>query len=100
MQNLRQHRRRPNRTGIVSMFSGLLYADCGEKLYYRSSKSSKQLQAYFFCSSYRKNSSVCSARYIRESVVGQLVLEGLQEKKELTTKRRELDKAKARVSEK
>ncbi len=124
VQNLRQHRRRPNRTGIVSMFSGLLYcADCGEKLYYGSSKSSKQPQAYFFCSSYRKNSNVCSAHYIRESVVGQLVLEGLQrllwyiqvyekrfaqeqmerfglqEKKELTAKRRELDKAKQRVAE-
>ena len=124
VQNLRQHRRRPDRTGIVSMFSGFLYcADCGEKLYYASSKSSKQPQAYFFCSSYRKNSNVCSAHYIRESVVGQLVLEGLQrllwyiqvyekrfaqeqmerfglqEKKELTTKRRELDRAKQRVAE-
>ena len=124
VQNLRQHRRRPDRTGIVSMFSGFLYcADCGEKLYYASSKSSKQPQAYFFCSSYRKNSNVCSAHYIRESVVGQLVLEGLQrllwyiqvyekrfaqeqmerfglqEKKALTAKRRELDKAKVRVVE-
>ena len=124
VQNLRQHRRRPNRTGIVSMFSGLFYcADCGEKLYYGSSKSSKQPQAYFFCSSYRKNSSVCSAHYIRERIVEQLVLEGLQrllwyiqvyekrfaqeqmerfglqEKKALAEKRRELDRAKQRVAE-
>lgn len=78
VQNLRQHRRRPNRTGIVSMFSGLLYcADCGEKLYYGSSKNDKREQSYFFCSSYRKNSSVCSAHYIRERDVEQLVLEGL-----------------------
>ena len=124
VQNLRQHRRRPNRTGIVSMFSGLLYcADCGEKLYYGSSKSDKREQAYFFCSSYRKNSSVCSAHYIRERDVEQLVLEGLQrlmwyiqvyetqfaqeqmerfglqEKKALTEKRRELEKAKQRMAE-
>jgi len=79
VQNLRQHRRRPNRTGIASMFSGLLYcADCGEKLYYGSSKNNKREQSYFFCSSYRKNSSVCSAHYIRERDVEQLVLEGLQ----------------------
>lgn len=124
VQNLRQHRRRPDRTGIVSMFSGLLYcADCGEKLYYSSTNSYKREQAYFFCSSYRKNSSVCSAHYIRERTVEQLVLEGLQrllwyvqafeqkfaqeqverfglqEKKALTAKRRELDKAKVRVLE-
>lgn len=124
VQDLRQHRCRPDRTGIVSMFSGLLYcADCGEKLYYSSTNGYKREQAYFFCSSYRKNSSVCSAHYIRERIVEQLVLEGLQrllwyiqvyetrfaqeqmerfglqEKKELTAKRRELDKAKVRVAE-
>lgn len=73
---------------------------------------------YFFCSAYRKNSDVCSAHYIREKVVEQLVLESMQrvlwyvqsyeklfaqrqlaefgekQKKELTEKRRELDKAK------
>lgn len=106
------------------MFSGLLYcADCGEKLYYGSSKSDKREQAYFFCSSYRKNSSVCSAHYIRERDVEQLVLEGLQrlmwyiqvyemqfaqeqmerfglqEKKALAEKRRELDRARQRVAE-
>lgn len=37
VQNLRQHRRRPTKRGVVSMFSGLLFcADCGEKLYYNS----------------------------------------------------------------
>lgn len=73
---------------------------------------------YFFCVAYRKNSDVCSAHYIREKVVEQLVLESMQrvlwyvqsyeklfaqrqlaefgekQKKELTEKRRELDKAK------
>ena len=124
VQDLRQHRRRPDRTGIVSMFSGLLYcADCGEKLYYSSTNNYKREGAFFFCSSYRKNSSVCSAHYIRERTVEQLVLEGLQrllwyiqvyekrfaqeqmerfglrEKKELTARGRELDKAKQRVVE-
>lgn len=123
-QELRKHRRRPNRTGEISMFSGLLYcADCGEKLYYSVTNNYKREQAYFFCSAYRKNSAVCSAHYIREKVVEQLVLESMQrvlwyvqsyeklfaqrqlaefgenQKKELADKRRELDKAEARVRE-
>ena len=124
VQELRQHRRRPTKSGIISIFSGLLYcADCGEKLYYSCTNNYKREQAYFFCSSYRKNFHVCSAHYIRERVVEQLVLEGLQrllwyvqafeqkfaqeqverfglqEKKALTAKRRELDRAKIRVVE-
>lgn len=124
VQELRQHRRRPTKSGIVSMFSGLLCcADCGEKLYYSVTNNYKREQAYFFCSSYRKNSEVCSAHYIREKVVESLVLESMQrvmwyvqtyeklfaqrqmedfgekKKKELAEKRRELDRAKQRVTE-
>lgn len=124
VQELRKHRRRPTKSRIVSMFSGLLYcADCGEKLYYSVTNNYKREQAYFFCSVYRKNSDVCFAHYVREKVVEQLVLESIQrvlwyvqsyeklfaqrqlaefgekQKKELAEKRRELDKAKLRVRE-
>ena len=124
VQELRKHRRRPAKSGIVSPFSGLLYcADCGEKLYYSVTGSYKREQAYFFCSSYRKNSEVCSAHYIREKVVEQIVLESMQrillnvqafekefarkqmdcytedKKKQLAAKRRELSKAKKRIAE-
>ena len=124
VQELRKHRRRPTKSGIVSPFSGLLYcADCGEKLYYSVTNNYKREQAYFFCSSYRKNSEVCSAHYIREKVVEQIVLESMQrillnvqafekefarkqmdcytedKKKQLAAKRRELSKAKKRIAE-
>lgn len=124
VQELRKHRRRPTKSGIVSPFSGLLYcADCGEKLYYSVTGNYKREQAYFFCSSYRKNSEVCSAHYIREKVVEQIVLESMQrillnvqvfekefarkqmdcytedKKKQLAAKRRELSKAKKRITE-
>ena len=124
VQELRKHRRRPTKSGIVSMFSGLLYCDdCGEKLYYSVTNNYKREQAYFFCSAYRKNSDVCSAHYIREKVIEKIVLEsmqrvlwyvqtyeklfaqkqlenfGEQKKKELTEKRRELEKAKRRIRE-
>lgn len=79
VQELREHRRRPTRSGIISMFSGLLYcADCGEKLYYSVTNNYKREQAYFFCSAYRKNSDVCSAHYIREVVVEKIVLANMQ----------------------
>ena len=124
VQELRKHRRRPAKSGIVSPFSGLLYcADCGEKLYYSFSNNYKRDQVYFFCSSYRKNSDACSAHYIREKVVEQLVLESMQrimlnvqvfekefarkqmacytedKKKQLAAKRRELEKAQKRIVE-
>ena len=124
VQELRRHRRRPTKSGIVSPFSGLLYcADCGEKLYYSVTNNYKRDGAYFFCSSYRKNADVCSAHYIREKVVAETVLESMRrillnvqafekefarkqmecysedKRKELAQKRRELDKAKQRIAE-
>lgn len=123
-QSLRSNKRRPNRTGEISIFSGLLYCgDCGEKLYYSVTNNYSKSQAYFFCSSYRKNTANCSAHYIRKKVVYQLVLESLQrvlsyvkvyeenfvqeqlakssedQKKELARKRRELAKAEKRIAE-
>ena len=124
VQELRQHRRRPTKSGIVSWFSGLLYcADCGEKLYYSVTNNYKREQAYFFCSSFRKNSDECSSHYIREKVVKENVLESMRrillnvqafekefarkqmecysedKKRELAEKRRELNKAKKRIAE-
>lgn len=124
VQELRQHRRRPTKSGTVSCFSGLLYcADCGEKLYYSVTNNYKREQAYFFCSSFRKNSDECSAYYIREKVVIENVLESMRrillnvqafekefarkqmecysedKKRELAEKRRELNKAKKRIAE-
>ena len=79
VQTLREHKRRPNRTGEVSIFSGLLYcADCGEKLYYNATNNYRREGAYFCCSSYRKNTANCSAHYIREKVLYELVLESLK----------------------
>jgi len=122
VQALRRNKRRPNRTGKVSIFSGLLYCgNCGEKLYYCTSEKSDR--AYFTCSSYRKNQDVCTSHYIRENVLYKLVLESLkrvlfyvqvfekqfvqaqlersteEQKRALANKRRELARAEKRIGE-
>lgn len=124
VQELRSHRRRPTRTGHVSMFSGLLYcADCGSKLYYSNGSVKRHISPNFFCSSFRKETSNCSAHYIREKAVYDLVLEtmqrifrsiqlfedsfiakqrkqfGIEQKRELNAKKRAYDKAMSRVKE-
>lgn len=106
------------------MFSGLLYcADCKEKLYYSSTNNYKRDQSFFFCSAYRKNSAECSAHFIREKVLYELVLENIQrvflnvhfcekefarkqmqcyaedKKKELSRIKREITKSKNRIAE-
>ena len=106
------------------MFSGILYcADCKEKLYYSVTNNYRREQAYFFCSAYRKNSDVCSAHYIREKVVYDMVYEALQrifrminifeeefaekqmahygmvKKQELAAKKKQLTKSKKRIEE-
>ena len=124
VQELRAHRRRPTRTGHVSMFSGLLYcADCGSKLYYSNGNVKRHIRPNFFCSSFRKETSICTAHYIREKAVYDLVLEtmqrvfqcvhlfedpfmarqreqfGIEQKRDRNVKKRAFEKAKSRVKE-
>lgn len=124
VQELRKNKRRPNRTGIVSMFSGLVYcADCGQKMYYSATNNYKHENANFFCSSFRKDTSTCSMHYIREKVIYDLVLEDMnrvfyfirnfendfakakmqdfdiEQRKELIAKQKELEKSKKRIND-
>lgn len=79
-KELRKHKRRPTKTGKHSTFSGLLYcADCGKKLYFCTSNSFSKNQDHFVCSSYRGNTGSCTAHFIREIVVHDLVLEHLKQ---------------------
>lgn len=124
VQELRKHKRRPNRTGIISMFSSVVYcADCGKKMYYSATNNYKHEQANFFCSSFRKDTDTCSMHYIREKVIYDLVLEDMkrvfffvtayekefaqmqldnfsvEKQKELSSRKRELEKSKKRIKE-
>ena len=76
VQELRKNKRRPTRTGKTNMFSGIVRcADCGEKLYYCTSKNFEARQDHFVCSTSRlKGKEVCSTHFIRAVVLEQGVL--------------------------
>lgn len=79
VQKIRQGRVKQTRTGIKSIFSGMLFcADCGAKLSYRHVPSDMD-KDNFSCSNYRHNTRACSMHYIRNKVLEELVKKNLQE---------------------
>ena len=124
VQELRKNKRRYTKVGKTNMFSGLVYcADCGQKLYYCTSKYFESRQDHFVCSTSRKNSEECSTHFIRAVVLEKGVLAHLryvigfvsayedkfreimgakhkaEVKKELAAKRRAITKAEKRIGE-
>lgn len=80
VQNIRKVRRRPTRMGDMGIFSGLLYcADCGGKMYLCRATHFKPEQAYYICSTYRKDRSLCTTHTIRNVILHELVLKNLCE---------------------
>ena len=125
VQELRRNKRRPARTGKSNLFSGVAYcADCGEKMYYCTSRNFEERQDHFVCSTSRKKGKdVCGTHFIRAVVLEKGVLKFLQIllwyisdcedlfrdklgakrkedfKKELAAKRRQLTQAQRRMEE-
>ena len=125
VQELRKNKRRPTRTGKTNLFSGIVRcADCGEKLYYCTSKNFEARQDHFVCSTSRlKGKEVCPTHFIRAVVLEQGILAHMrlviacastheerfraamgakqkaEAKKELAAKRRQLTQAEQRIEE-
>ncbi len=124
VQELRKNKRRPTRTGKINMFSGVAYcADCGQKLYYCTSKYFESRQDHFVCSTSRKGKEECSTHFIRATILEQGVLAHLkyvigtvasyenqfrkvlgakqkaEVKKELSAKKKLLSKSESRIKE-
>ncbi len=80
VQELRKNKLRPMRTGKTNMFSGIVRcADCGEKLYYCTSKNFEARQDHFVCSTSRlKGKEVCPTHFIRAVVLELAVLAHLR----------------------
>ena len=92
VRRMREHKRRAPRYGNPGLFSGVAYcADCGNKLYYytraiyNKDRSKVRYEGSYSCSEYRKDVQYlqegrkCTAHYIQESQLEQLVLEELRE---------------------
>ena len=80
VQELREHRRRPTKTGRTSLFSGLVYClDCGVKLHFCAAKSLKRNQEFWRCSNYKDGRGSCKIHYIRDVVLEKLVLEAISD---------------------
>ena len=124
VQELRKNKRRNTKSGRTSIFSGVLEcADCGSKLYYCTCKRYDSKQEHFVCSNYKGNTGRCSAHYIREEVLYDIVLTQIQlmleylnmfedefvksvmdkssrdKKKEVSAKKRQLERNNKRISE-
>ena len=79
VQELRKNKRRPTKAERQGLFSGLLFCpDCGNKLHFATCKNFDGKQDHYVCSSYKSGRGTCSAHYIREDVLRELVLERIQ----------------------
>ncbi len=125
VQKIRNSRRRNQKTGKQSIFSGHLFCnECGSKLYYCTSQYFTPDKDFYRCSNYKNNSThSCTAHNIKDKVLRDLILENLQntlnyvkkfeylfvieqfkksteaEKQELNHKQKELTKSNARIKE-
>ena len=74
VQIIRQNRHRRTKTGKSSIFSGMLYCgDCGEKMYYCTTKYFEKRQDFFECSVHHKHRDQCKIHFIRAVVLEDLV---------------------------
>ena len=79
VQELRKNKRRPAKAERQGFFSGLLFcADCGGKLHFATSKSFEGKQDHYVCNHYKSNRGTCTAHYIREDVLREIVLERIR----------------------
>ena len=79
VQELRKNKRRPVKAERQGLFSGLLFcADCGGKLHFATSRRFEGKQDRYVCCHYKSNRGTCTAHYIREDVLREIVLERIR----------------------
>ena len=80
VQRVRQNKRRPTKMNEQNKYSGLVVcADCGATMVLHRAHTMKPTWNNFTCRTYKKEGSeICTAHYIRECVLDEVVLEDLR----------------------
>ena len=72
-------RKRPDKQGEVDKFAGYVFCgDCGKRLYLHRGKTIKPENNAFQCGGFQRRTTDCTAHYIRESVLEEIVLADLR----------------------
>lgn len=72
-------RKRPDKQGEMDKYAGYLFCgECGSRLYLHRGKNIKPENNVFQCGGYQTRSTDCTAHYIRENVLDQIVLHNLK----------------------
>ena len=72
-------RKRPDIQGEVDKFAGYVYCgECGKRLYLHRGKTIKPENNHFQCGGFQGRTTDCTAHYIRESVLEEIVLTDLR----------------------
>ena len=80
MQELLDKKRRPAKNPErQGLFSGLVYcSDCGNRLYYHASPKETINKESYYCGTYSLGRKECTAHYISEAVLREIVLKPIQ----------------------
>ena len=80
VQDIRRHKRRPDKMAEQNMFSGLVYCkDCGKAMVLSRAHTMDAVKNNFQCATYRKRGKeTCSGHYIRESQLAAILLDDLR----------------------
>ncbi|WP_256557105.1 recombinase family protein [Hydrogeniiclostridium mannosilyticum] len=72
-------RKRPDKQGEMDKYAGYLFCgECGKRLYLHRGKTIKPENNAFQCAGFQRRTTDCTAHYIRENVLDQIVLHNLK----------------------
>ena len=79
VQRVRKNKRRPTKMDEQNKYSGLVVcADCGKTMVLHRAHTMSADYNHFTCRTYKKDGKACTAHYIRECILDEIVLEDLR----------------------